>query len=269
MEIRGQQPFDDAVERSNSRDAMTMIEGFTAAPARQGPTPEALAGLELQTTLVGMMGHDLRQSLHVIQGTYALLRSRMDNIPQRVWLDRGERAVMKLTEQLNCLVDAFYLAERTKGLEISTVGLEPLFWRLRHENEDAALQRGIDLRTVSTDACVASNPILLGCVLHNLLTNAIKYTDPGGRILIGCRRKGHEIRIDVYDTGIGIPESDLAGVFDSFTRLTPERGDGLGIGLSIVRRALDALGHRIEVRSVVGEGSVFSIYAPAAVSGAA
>jgi signal transduction histidine kinase len=234
------------------------------APAGQGQYPQAFAALELQTTLVGMMGHDLRSSLHVIQGTYALLRSRMDHVPQQAWLDRGERAVTKLTEQLNCLVDAFYLAERTNALEISALNLGPLFWRLRHENEDAALQRGIDIRAISTDACVASNPILLGCILRNLLTNAIKYTEPGGRILIGCRRKGAEIRIDVYDTGIGIPESQLPRIFDSFTRLAPERGDGLGIGLSIVRRALQALGHRIEVRSVVGEGSLFSIYAPAA-----
>jgi signal transduction histidine kinase len=108
------------------------------------------------------------------------------------------------------------------------------------------------------------NPVLLGCILRNLLTNAIRYTEPGGRILIGCRRKGPEIRIDVYDTGIGIPEHQLPRIFESFTRLAPERSNGLGIGLSIVRRALEVLGHRIEVRSVVGEGSLFSIYAPAA-----
>ena len=61
-------------------------------------------------------------------------------MPQQAWLDRGERAVTKLTEQLNCLVDAFYLAERTNALEVSSVGLGPLFWRLRHENEDTAIQ---------------------------------------------------------------------------------------------------------------------------------
>jgi two-component system, OmpR family, phosphate regulon sensor histidine kinase PhoR len=82
--------------------------------------------------------------------------------------------------------------------------------------------------------------------------------------LIGCRRKGDEIRIDVYDTGIGIPEDQLPRIFESFTRLVPGRSNGLGIGLSIVRRALEVLGHRIEVRSVVGEGSLFSIYVPAA-----
>jgi len=87
-------------------------------------------------------------------------------------------------------------------------------------------------------------------------------------VLIGCRRKGREIRIDVYDTGIGIPEDQLPRIFEHFTRLVPERGKGLGIGLSIVRRALEVLGHRIEVRSVVGEGSLFSIYVPAVAANA-
>lgn len=243
---------------------MRTIEGFSVAPNMQDRKPKTLIAQEFQTTIVGMLGHDLRQSLQVIQGTYTLLRSRLEEMPQQAWLDRGERAVTKLTEQLNCLVDAFYLAERANALEVRSVGLGPLFWRLQHENEDTAIQRGIDLRTVTTSAHVVSNPVLLGCVLRNLLTNAIRYTEPGGRILIGCRRKSPEVRIDVYDTGIGIPEHQLPRIFESFTRLAPERSDGLGIGLSIVRRALEVLGHRIEVRSVVGEGSLFSIYAPAA-----
>jgi two-component system, OmpR family, phosphate regulon sensor histidine kinase PhoR len=247
---------------------MRTIEDFVVAPAMLDQKLKTMAARELQTTLAGIMGHDLRQSLHVIQGTYALLRSRLGDMPQQALLDRGERAVTKLTEQLNCLIDAYYLAEHTNALEISSVSLGPLFWRLRHENEEAAIQRGIDIRALATDAHVQSNPVLLGCVLRNLLTNAIKYTEPGGRILIGCRRKAPEVRIDVYDTGIGIPEHQLPRIFDSFTRLSPERSDGLGIGLSIVRRALEVLGHRIEVRSAVGEGSLFSIYASAAVAGA-
>ena len=243
---------------------MRTVESFIVAPDIQDRDLNAIVAQEFQTTLVGMMGHDLRQSLQVIQGTYSLLRSRQEEMPQQAWLDRGERAVTKLTEQLNCLVDAFYLAERANALEICPVGLGPLFWRLRHENEDAAIQRGIDFRAFTANTHVMSNQVLLGCILRNLLTNAIRYTEPGGRILIGCRRKGPEIRIDVYDTGIGIPEHQLPRIFESFTRLAPERSNGLGIGLSIVRRALEVLGHRIEVRSVVGEGSLFSIYAPAA-----
>src|SRR6202012_3536566 len=154
---------------------------------------------EFQTTLVGMMGHDLRQSLQIIQGTYTLLRTRSEAMPQQAWLDRGERAVRKLTEQLDRMVDAFYLAERADGLEVSSVALGPLFWRLQHDNDDSALQKGIDLRVLATNAHVVSNSVLLSCILRNLLTNAIKYTEPGGRILVGCRRRGAELRIDVYD----------------------------------------------------------------------
>jgi two-component system phosphate regulon sensor histidine kinase PhoR len=243
---------------------MTTIEGYIVAPNVLDRRVKTLVAQEFQTTIVGMLGHDLRQSLQVIQGTYALLRSRLGEMPQQAWLDRGERALTKLTEHLNCLVDAYYLAERANALEVSSVGLGPLFWQLRDEHEDATLQRGIELRAISTDAHVVSNPVVLGCILRNLLTNAIRYTEPGGRILIGCRRKGREVRIDVYDTGIGIAEDQLPRIFESFTRLAPQCSSGLGIGLSIVRRALEVLGHRIEVRSVVGEGSLFSIYAPAA-----
>ena len=243
---------------------MRTIEGFVVAPDMQDRRLKTLAAQEFHTTIVGMLGHDLRQSLQVIQETYALLRSRLEQMPQQAWLERGERAATKLTEQLNCLVDAFHLAEPGNALEVSSVALGPLFWRLRHENEDSAIQRGIDLRAITANVHVTSNPVLLDCILRNLLTNAIRYTEPGGRILIGCRRKGCEIRIDVYDTGIGIPEHQLPRIFESFTRLVPETSNGLGIGLSIVRRALEVLGHRIEVRSVVDEGSLFSIYAPAA-----
>jgi hypothetical protein len=146
---------------------MRTNEGLTAAPNMQNPKPKTLVAQEFQTTIVGMLGHDLRQSLQIIEGTYALLRSRLNEMPQQAWLDRGELAITKLAEQLDCLVDAFYLAERDHTLEFSYVRLGPLFWRLRHENEDAALQRGIDLRAVSTNAHVVSNPILLSCILRN------------------------------------------------------------------------------------------------------
>jgi len=243
---------------------MRTIEGFFAASPMQDQKLRAFAAEGFQTALIGMMGHDLRQSLQIISATYALLRARPNVMPQPTWLDRGERALERITEQLDRLVDAFYLSERANMLEMSSVALAPLFWRLRSENEGTAIQRGIDLRTHATKAEALSNPLLLECVLRNLLTNAIKYTQPGGRVLVGCRRKGPEIRIDVYDTGIGIPEDRLPRIFDTFTRLTPEYGDGLGIGLSIVRRALEVLGHRIEVRSIMGEGSLFSIFLPAA-----
>jgi signal transduction histidine kinase len=169
-----------------------------------------------------------------------------------------------MTEQLDRLLGALRLYEYTKTMEMSPVALAPLFWRLCNENEDAALRRGIDMRVCSTRAHIISNPVLLGGVLRNLVSNAIKYTEPGGRILIGCRNAGADLRIDVHDTGIGIAPEQLPTIFDAFERLDSTRCDGLGIGLFVVRRALELLGHRIEVSSVVGQGSRFSIFAPRA-----
>jgi signal transduction histidine kinase len=106
-----------------------------------------------------------------------------------------------------------------------------------------------------------SNKTLLNVVLRNLVNNAIKYTKPGGRILLGCRRSGDEVRIDVCDTGIGIAQEQLPRIFKAFNRLDSTRSEGLGLGLFIVRRAIDVLGHRITVSSAVYRGSRFSIFA--------
>jgi signal transduction histidine kinase len=242
---------------------MSGVEHYSATPDRLRAADWQRAS-DFQAALLGMAGHDLRQPLQIIQGTYELLRTRARSASEQAWLDRGERAINGMAEQLDCLLGALHLYEYTKTMETSSVALAPLLWRLCNENEDAALRRGIDMRMCSTKAQVVSNPVLLGGVLRNLVSNAIKYTKPGGRILIGCRRAGPEVRIDVYDTGIGISPEQLPRIFDAFERLDSTRCDGLGIGLFVVRRALELLGHRIEVRSAVGQGSQFSIFAPRA-----
>jgi two-component system phosphate regulon sensor histidine kinase PhoR len=162
-----------------------------------------------------------------------------------------------LTEQLDHLLGALHLYQHTKTVEMSSVAVEPLLDRLCDENTDAARQRGIDVRVCSTKAHVLSNSVLLAGILRNLVTNAIKYTESGGRILIGCRRRGCDLRIDVIDTGIGIAAERLPSIFDAFERLDSVRADGLGIGLFIVRRAVELLGCRIEVRSAVSRGHDF------------
>jgi two-component system, OmpR family, phosphate regulon sensor histidine kinase PhoR len=108
---------------------------------------------------------------------------------------------------------------------------------------------------------VMSDAVLLDGILRNLVRNAIKYTRQGGTILLGCRRRGPDVSIEVHDTGIGIPPHHLSKVFDAFHRVDSVDPNGLGLGLFVVRRAVDVLGHRIEVQSRVGRGSSFSILA--------
>src|SRR6266446_4709919 len=124
---------------------------------------------------------------------------------------------------------------------------------VRTKSEQRLLQRG-------QHAIKHLNGLLDG-ILRNLVSNAIKYTEPNGRILIGCRRSGQNVRIDVCDTGIGIAGEQLSRIFEAFTRLDSTRCDGLGVGLFIVRRAIEVLGHGIDVSSVASRGSRFSIFA--------
>ena len=219
---------------------------------------------DFQAALLGMAGHDLRQPLQIIQSAYEWLGSRVAHTSEKVRLARGERAIARLTEQLDRLASALRLYEHTQRMEISPVPLAPLFWRIAKENGSDALENSIELRVHATSATVMSNSVLLEGVLRNLVRNAVKYTDTGGRILIGCRRVKDDIRTDVYDTGVGIAPEHLPQIFDAFQRVDSTRADGLGIGLFVVRRAVQSLGHRVEVCSRVGLGSRFSVFARAA-----
>jgi signal transduction histidine kinase len=238
---------------------MSATELYATTPG--GQRLDLQRASDFQAALLGMAGHDLRQPLQIIQSTYELLQTRVRTESEQTWLEHGQRAISGLTEQLDRLVDALRLYEHTKTMEIAPVAMAPLLWRLCRENENKALRKGIEMRVCSTAARVMSNPVLLNAILRNLVSNAIKYTEPGGRILIGCRRSGGNLRIDVCDTGIGIAPEHLPRIFDAFERLDSTRSDGLGIGLFVVRRALDLLGHRIEVSSAVSHGSRFSIFA--------
>ena len=218
---------------------------------------------DFQATLLGMAGHDLRQPLQVIQSTYEWLGSRVATIPEKERLERGERAITRLTEQLDRLIGALHLHEHSKSITVSPVVLAPLFRRIEHDSIHVAFEKGVDLRIFPTTGSVVSHPVLLEGIVRNLVHNAIKYTEPGGRILIGCRRSGADLRIDVCDTGIGIAPEYFPKIFEAFRQLDSTRPEGLGLGLFVVRRAAQVLRHRIEVRSTVSRGARFSVFARA------
>ena len=129
---------------------------------------------------------------------------------------------------------------------------------------EAGLLSGIGTQA-GCSLAVRSDRRLLRRLLQNLVSNAIKYT-PRGRVLIGCRRRGKRLRIDVYDTGIGIPASKKRVIFREFHRLDQgaKVARGLGLGLSIVERIARVLDHRLELKSALGRGSHFSVEVPVA-----
>jgi two-component system, OmpR family, phosphate regulon sensor histidine kinase PhoR len=247
---------------------VTDARGIGVLPATEQPVTLGMAGradpqqtTDFQAVLLAMAGHDLRGPLQIIQGSHDLLGIGVRTKSEQRLLQRGQHAINHLNGLLDQLLGAVRLYEHSKEAKLSPVALEPLLRQACHENAEGALQKGIDVRVCPTGASVISNAVLLNGILRNLVSNAIKYTEPNGRVLIGCRRSGQNVRIDVCDTGIGIAGEQLSRIFDAFTRLDSTRCDGLGVGLFIVRRAIEVLGHRIDVSSVASRGSRFSIFA--------
>jgi two-component system, OmpR family, phosphate regulon sensor histidine kinase PhoR len=221
--------------------------------------PQSAANFE--AVLLAIAGHDLRQPLQVIQAAHERLGLGVRTSSELLYLRSGQNAIDRLKEQLEQIVTALRVRERAQHLELKPVCVHQVLRQACRESEQDALSKGVSIHMVSSGATIVSDSLLLGAALRNLVSNAIKYTQPGGgRILVGCRHSRSEIRIDVYDTGIGIPEENISRIFDAFTRLDAAQCDGLGIGLFIVRQALGILGHRIDVASTPCRGSRFSIF---------
>ena len=132
-------------------------------------------------------------------------------------------------------------------------------------------RQGLALKVMPCRLSIRSDPRLLEQMVRNLLSNALKYTQRG-RVLVGCRRRPGKLRIEIWDTGLGIPASELEAIFEEYHQVdnpARQRSRGLGLGLSIVKSLGDLLGHQIRVRSLPGKGSVFSIEVPMASGGEA
>jgi histidine kinase/DNA gyrase B/HSP90-like ATPase len=124
--------------------------------------------------------------------------------------------------------------------------------------------KGIKLRVVPAGIAVFSHPVLLSGILGNLIRNAIDYTPHGGRVCVACRRRGSQVHLQIRDSGVGIPADELAEVLRAFHRTDATCSEGLGLGLFIVKRAANLLGHRVQVASAAGRGSCFAVVANAA-----
>ncbi len=215
--------------------------------------PDLRRSIDFHALLLAMAGHDLRQHLQIILNSYGWLSARATNNPERERIARGQHAVMQMAEQLHQLVTALHIHQKTSKIAMVPVRLGRLFSIVGQETSK-----------VPTRAMVASDPVLLRSAIGNLARNAVKYTASGGKVLLGCRRFGTIVRIEVHDTGVGIPSERLRKIFEAFSRLEPAQSEGLGLGLFVVSRAAELLRHKIEVRSTVGRGSRFAVLANAA-----
>jgi two-component system, OmpR family, phosphate regulon sensor histidine kinase PhoR len=235
-----------------------------SAGQRQWHEQDLRRSADFHAVLLAMAGHDLRQHLQTILSTYGWLSARTTDDIDRKRIARGENAVMQIAEQLQQIVTALHIHQKSSQLFLVPVRLSSEFSAVQRDVAEFASERGVRLQVVQTNAVVASEPVLLASIISNLVRNAVKFTEKGGRVLLGCRRSGASIRIEVHDTGVGMPPQHLQNIFEAFHRLEPARSDGLGLGLFVVNRAAELLRHEIEVRSAVGRGSCFTLVANAA-----
>ena len=219
-------------------------------------------------TLLAMASHDLRQPLQVIVGAHDLLARISHDSAVRAQLARAEDATRRLTDILDLLVEALRLHEFPTSDYREPVPLHPMLAQLASEFAEPARLKGIRLRVIPAYAAVFSQPVLLTGMVRNLMHNAIDYTPPGGRVLVACRRRGSQVRLEVRDSGVGIRADELDKVFKAFHRTEAARSAGLGLGLFIVQRAAEFLRHDVQVCSAVGRGSCFVIVADVASPGA-
>jgi len=210
--------------------------------------------------------HDLRQPFQAMRLFLHLLEARLTEPGQHELAKRLGESLDAGQDLLNALLEISALEAATVTPSLVDFPVGKVLERLAGEFRPQAVAKGLRLDAVSSMVRVRSDPVLLDRILRNLLGNALRYT-ASGRILIGARRHGPCMAVEVWDTGRGIPADKLQAVFDEFVKLDNQAGDqgqGLGLGLAIVKRTAQLLGHPVHVRSQPGRGSCFSVLVPLA-----
>jgi signal transduction histidine kinase len=209
-----------------------------------------------RSRLMAVMGHDLKQPVHVVHMALDVLSRRASGSPDDEILEYAHTAIEKLGAELDTLAEASRLDR--EAVNITRFPIQRVLDSL-HDNWSAGARRkGLSLRVRPSSAMVESDERMLETILGNLVGNAVKYTERGG-VLVGVRiRRGGPV-VEVWDTGIGIPLSERERIFESFHRLDGARSEGLGLGLAIVRRTAELLNCHVGVVSAPGRGSCFRV----------
>jgi two-component system CheB/CheR fusion protein len=251
--------FADSTERRHTTDALEtakrQAERATIAKSR----------------FLAVASHDLRQPLQTLALLQGLLAITVEGEKAQKLVARFDETLGAMSGMLNTLLDINQIEAGTVRAEMIGFPINDLLDRLADEFAYQAHAQGLTLRVVPCGLSVSSDPRLLEQMIRNLLSNALKYTKHG-KVLLGCRRREGMLSIEIWDTGIGIPDEELQAIFEEYHQLdnaAHERSRGLGLGLSIVKRLGNLLGHEVRVRSKPGKGSVFTIAVMLAPRGAA
>ncbi|WP_419727836.1 chemotaxis protein CheB [Lichenicola sp.] len=241
--------FNDITSRKNTSKALELAKR------------DAELANAAKSRFLAAASHDLRQPLQTMSLLQGLLTKTVEG-------DRTQRLVARLgetlnatTSMLNTLLDINQIENGQVHSNVVAFDVDDLLSRMREEFNYHAQSSGLQFHVVSCSLRIVSDVRLLEQMVRNLLANAMKYTS-AGKILLGCRRHGHLLSLQVWDTGVGIPEQELEAIFEEYHQLdnaARERSRGLGLGLSIVQSLGRLLGHKVSVHSQLGRGSMFSL----------
>jgi len=219
-----------------------------------------------KTRFLAAASHDLLQPLNAARLYTSTLVDRAGGTGLGDLAHSIEASLSAVEEIMSALLDISRIDSGAIKPSPTLFNIADLIKKAGVEFQPQAQEKAIALRLVPASGAVTTDRTLLARVVQNLVSNAIKYTRPGGKVLVGFRRKGNRLRLDIIDTGIGINKDQQALIFAEFSRL--ERGarmaQGLGLGLSIVQRLVATLGLSLELESVEGKGSRFSLLLPLA-----
>lgn len=219
---------------------------------------------QAKSRFLATASHDLRQPLQTLSLLNGALRRLVGDRDALEAVEQQELAIDAMSALLNALLDVSKLESGAIHPQIADFRVGSFFEELRVEFMSAAAAKGLEFHVESCAECAHSDPALVGQVLRNLVSNAIKYTRQG-RVSLCCTRNADTLRVDVSDTGIGIAADKLDHIYDEFYQIATAEGegrDGYGLGLSIVRHIVRLLDLKIAVQSQPGKGSTFSITLP-------
>jgi Na+/proline symporter/signal transduction histidine kinase len=257
----------EALERANAtlemrvRERTTELTRLNAELGRaKGDAEEANVS---KTRFLAAASHDILQPLNAARLYVTSLMEREGDGENARLIGNVDASLDAVEEIFGALLDISRLDTGAMRAEFVSFRIDEMLRQLEVEFSPLAREKGLDLQYVPCSLTVRSDRRLLRRLLQNLVSNAIKYT-PKGRVLFGCRLRGGNLRIDVYDTGLGIPASKKKIIFREFHRLDEgaKVARGLGLGLSIVQRIGRVLDHKIDLVSVPGRGSRFSVEVP-------
>ncbi len=253
------------IVEKNNRDLEVLYRGLVEKSAEAEATA---ASLELRNRqikdLFGSAAHDLRQPLQAMSIFAQTLGKKVQDAEQQQIVEKLRQAIQNLSGLFKEILDV-----SRYEFDLSVAGTQPvtikqLLGKVFLEFEAIAQEKGLRLRFHTRDYRVLAHATLLERIIRNLLSNAIRYTDRGG-VLLGCRRRGNRLAIEIWDTGRGIPAQKQTQIFSKFVQVSEEdreqRG-GFGLGLAIVKHFADSLGYSLKLRSKVGRGTVFQLVVP-------